>query len=104
MYFQETKHQHAQESCVFPTAPTACLYSLSTIDRLAATFQLADMAGDIQGSSDQTAKPKPHTVVQDRGRQTKLFLNLKQTYCTQISYIIFLKLFIRTYSKIYLGI
>lgn len=63
MYFLETKHQHVQESCVFPTAPTACLYSLSTIDRLAATFQLADMAGDIQGSSDQTAKPKPHTVV-----------------------------------------
>ena len=70
MYFLETKHQHVQESCVFPTAPTACLYSLSTIDRLAATFQLADMAGDIQGSSDQTAKPKPHTVGNGDAKQS----------------------------------
>lgn len=49
---------------VYSLLPLLLVYIVSQlIDRLAATFQLADMAGDIQGSSDQTAKPKPHTVV-----------------------------------------
>ena len=43
---------------VYSLLPLLLVYIVSQlIDRLAATFQLADMAGDIQGSSDQTAKP-----------------------------------------------